>query len=74
MLRGTIPEQVDEALDFIKKNIHVAFSLTGKARREEIWDYPADALREALVNALCHRDYTLSSNTEIRIYNDELVI
>ncbi|MFQ6073086.1 MAG: hypothetical protein ACE5KT_10370 [Methanosarcinales archaeon] len=34
------------------------FVITGKPRREEIWEYPLDALREAVINAIVHRDYT----------------
>jgi len=74
MIEGTIVEQIDEAMDFIRKNINVKFVITGRPRREEVWDYPLEALREALINAVCHRDYTMPSNTEIRIYDDRLSI
>ena len=74
MVRGTVIEQVDEAMDFIRKNINVKFVMTGKPAREEIWDYPLEALREAVINAVCHRDYTIPSNTEIRIYDDEMIV
>jgi len=63
------------------KNINVMFdtsvrelSLEGVARRE-IWDYPLDALREAVINALIHRDYLdTSASIEVRIYDDELIV
>ncbi|RJS80480.1 transcriptional regulator [Methanophagales archaeon] len=74
MIEGTIIEQVDETMDFIRKNINVRFVMTGKPAREEIWDYPLEALREAVINAVCHRDYTISSNTEVRIYDDKLIV
>ena len=74
MITGTVIEQVDEAMDFILKNINVEFVMTGMPAREEIWDYPLEALREAVINAVCHRDYTISSNVEIRIYDDRLVV
>jgi ATP-dependent DNA helicase RecG len=74
MVKGTIPEQVEEAMDFIRKNINVKFVMTGKPAREEIWDYPLEALREAIINAVCHRDYTIPSNTEVRIYDNELIV
>jgi len=74
MIGGTIAEQVEEAMDFIRKNISVKLVMTGRPEREEVWDYPLEALREALINALCHRDYTIPSNTEIRIYDTELTI
>jgi ATP-dependent DNA helicase RecG len=74
MIYGTIIEQIDEAMDFIRKNINVKFVMTGEPEREQIWDYPLEALREAVINAVCHRDYTIASNVEIRIYDDRLIV
>lgn len=74
MIEGTIMEQVDEAMEFIRKNINVRFVMTGKPEREQIWDYPLEALREAVINAVCHRDYTVPSNTDVRIYDDRLIV
>jgi ATP-dependent DNA helicase RecG len=74
MIEGTLTEQIEEAMDFIRKSISVKFVMTGKPAREEVWDYPLEALREAITNAVCHRDYTTPSNTEIRIYDDQLIV
>lgn len=74
MIGGTVIEQVNETMDFILKNINVKFVMTGRPAREEIWEYPLNALREAIINAVCHRDYTLSSDIQIRIYDDILVV
>jgi len=74
MIVGTVFEQIDEAMDFIRKNINVEFVMTGKPQREQKWDYPLEALREALINAICHRDYTIFSDIEVRIYDDKLII
>jgi len=74
MIGGTIIEQIDEAMNFITKNINVKFLITGKPEREEVWDYPLMAIREAIINAVCHRDYTVPSNTDIMIYDDSLII
>jgi len=74
MIYGPIINQVEEAMDFIRKNINVEFVMTGKPAREQVWDYPLEALREAIINAVCHRDYTISSNTEVRIYDDKLIV
>jgi len=74
MIEGTIVEQIDEAMDFIRKNISVKFVMTGKPQRDEVWDYPLEAIRESIINAVCHRDYTMPSNIEVRIYDDRLTI
>ena len=74
MIEGSIIEQIEDAMDFIRKNINVRFVMTGKPVREEVWDYPLEALREAVINAVCHRDYTTPSNTEVRIYDNQLIV
>jgi len=74
MIEGNLIEQVDEAMDFIKKYISVRFVITGKPRREEIWEYPLDALREAVINAIVHRDYTEPSEIQAEVYDDRIEI
>ncbi|MBU1987602.1 putative DNA binding domain-containing protein, partial [Patescibacteria group bacterium] len=65
---------VNETLDFIKKHTNKAYVITGKPARDEVWDYPIKALREAIVNAICHRDYQETGEVEIRIFDDKLEI
>ncbi len=74
LIEGTLFEQIEEAMTFVRKNTNVKFVMTGRPEREEVWDYPLEAIREAVVNAVCHRDYTSLSNIEIRIYDEELII
>ena len=61
-------------MDFVRKNTNVKFVMTGKPEREEVWDYPLEAVREAVINAVCHRDCTVMSHIEIRIYDNELIV
>lgn len=66
---------VEQAMEFCRRNVDVTASLTGGARREERWSYPEEAIREAVVNALVHRDYLLSStDIELSIYEDRLEV
>lgn len=74
MIDGDIFGQVERAMEFIKRNLKLKFEITGKPKREEIWEYPLDALREAVINAICHRDYTEPSDIQVRIYDNELII
>jgi len=73
-IRGSIIEQVEESLDFIKKHINVKSVISGKSRRDDIWDYPLTALREGLTNAICHRDYGDLADIQIKIYDQSLQI
>jgi len=74
LIEGSITGQIDKTIDFVKKHLKIRFEITGEARRKEIWEYPLDAIREAIINAVCHRDYTEPSDIQIRIYEDELII
>jgi len=48
--------------------------LVDNIRRERIWDYPEDVLREALLNAFAHRDWTIQTDVELSVYKDRLEI
>jgi ATP-dependent DNA helicase RecG len=72
---GNIIDQVDKALNFVLEHIPMAAWLVpGQPEREEKYEYPPDAVREAIINAICHRDYSLSSNVQIRIFDDRLEV
>jgi ATP-dependent DNA helicase RecG len=68
------PGLVEQALHFIERNAgHEAIIVEG--RRVERNAFPAEVLREAIVNALVHRDYLLSAtDVEISLYSDRLEI
>jgi ATP-dependent DNA helicase RecG len=48
--------------------------IADRLEREEIWDYPLAALREGLMNAVCHRDYGDLADIQIKIFDDALQI
>jgi len=52
------------------------FSLgtSGIKQREERWDYPLDAVREIVVNAIVHRDYRDASDSIVKIFDDRIEI
>jgi ATP-dependent DNA helicase RecG len=66
---------VEQALDFIRRNVASKTTLEDGARRVEVPVYPAEVLREAVVNALIHRDYLLTgTDIELGIYADRLEV
>lgn len=57
---GTIPEMVEEALNFCRRNMKVKTIISKETgERKDVTEYPVDALREAILNALIHRDYSI---------------
>jgi ATP-dependent DNA helicase RecG len=65
-IRGTLPEQIRQAEAFVADNVRRGVRLSGLERSEET-QYPLDAVREAIVNAVAHRDYQIRGD-EIRIF------
>ena len=66
---------IEQALDFVRRNVNVHARIDDGGRRVERWDYPLDAAREALVNAVAHRDYTIAViDIELSIYADRMEI
>jgi len=74
LIEGDLTEQIGKAMEFVKKHLKIKFEITGEARRKEIWEYPLDAIREAIINAVVHRDYTEASDIQMRIYDDKLIV
>jgi len=66
---------IEQALDFVRRSITIAAWIDDGGRRRERWDYPLDAVREAVVNAIAHRDYTITvTDIELAIYSDRLEV
>jgi ATP-dependent DNA helicase RecG len=73
---GTIPEMVEGALNHVLASIRKSNLIEGLLRRE-IPEYPNEALREAIVNAVAHRDYShyvRGSYIQIRLFADRLEV
>lgn len=66
---------IGQTLNFIRRNISVQAYIDESGRRIERWDYPIEAYREAIVNAVAHRDYTITgTDIEVSIYSDRLEV
>ncbi|MCD6144948.1 MAG: putative DNA binding domain-containing protein [Methanosarcinales archaeon] len=70
---GDVFDQLIEAEKFIFNNIALsAWIEDGKIQRQERWEYPPKAIREALANAISHRDYETTSKVQVRIFDDRM--
>ena len=66
-LDGPIPAIVAQAVSAMQRNMRRRSVVEG-AGRQDIWDYPAEAIREIVANALMHRDYhPTAQGTQVRI-------
>jgi ATP-dependent DNA helicase RecG len=75
-LIGNLLENVEDALIFLKKHLQLRWEITSEStRRKEILELPEVALREAMVNAVCHRDYLeQGAQVMVEIFDDRVEI
>ena len=76
-ITGSIPEMLDSAVDFVRRNSRNITIIDSNGRRIDKPEYPVKAVREAILNALVHRDYSsYTENIPVRIemYRDRLEI
>jgi ATP-dependent DNA helicase RecG len=73
MLGGTLPVMLDDAARFMGLHLQQAHRIRG-FEPEVYPELPTEALRETLVNALSHRDYTINAPIRLFIYDDRLEV
>ena len=73
-VHGNLIEQVEKTIDLLfTKYIKALISYEG-IHRVETYEYPKEAVREALLNAVAHKDYSGLTPIQIRVYKDRLMI
>jgi ATP-dependent DNA helicase RecG len=74
-LTGTLDQLIENAIAFLKLTMPKRTHLASELQRVDTYLYPVDILREAVVNAVCHRDYTITgSSIRILLFQDRLEI
>ncbi|MDE2777996.1 MAG: putative DNA binding domain-containing protein [Chloroflexota bacterium] len=73
-LTGPVPRLVEATWNLVWSEMAISAVVKG-LEREETFEYPQFAVREALVNAICHRDYRLRGRRiEVRMFSDRLEV
>ncbi len=71
---GGVVSDIEDSLRFIERNTRTAYRIE-KLRREDVPEYPMRALREAITNAVMHRDYfEVGANVFVEIYADRIEV
>ena len=77
-IEGTIPEMLDECLAFLKRNLSLSTKIDGQTgKRVDSFELPIVAVRELILNALVHRDYSIHTEgmpIQVELYSDRLEV
>jgi ATP-dependent DNA helicase RecG len=73
VLQNTLVENIEESLAFIRRSTRKSYEIKN-LEREEKTEYPEIAIREAIVNALVHRDYFSSAVVQVNVFDDRIDI
>ena len=76
-LTGSVSDMLEAAEAFVMRSIRKKTIITSEGKRQDAYEYPMKAVREAILNALIHRDYsayTESSPVRIEIYSNRIEI
>ena len=73
-ITGSVPRLIEATWNLVWSEMAISAVVKG-LEREETFEYPQFAVREALVNAICHRDYRLRGRRiEVRMFSDRLEV
>lgn len=70
---GSLHEQIEEAYQFVLRNIRMGAQIDGLYRRD-VYELPIDSVRELIANAVSHRSYLDPAKVQVAIYDDRLEI
>ena len=76
-ITGAIPDMIEDAVDFVRNNSRNKTIIDADGKRRDKLEYPVRAVREAILNGLVHRDYSIHTQSvpvRIEMYRDRLDI
>ena len=73
--KGTVFELVDQAVDFVLSKVHLSVGTRALSTQAPVeYEIPPEVVREAIVNAVAHRDYTSNASVQVMLFADRLEI
>lgn len=76
-IEGTIEEMLNDTISFLRRNMKTSVIIDSNGKRINRTEYPIEALREAVANALIHRDYSIQTENayiSVNMYDDRIEI
>jgi ATP-dependent DNA helicase RecG len=73
---GTVPTMVTDSIQVVQRNLRISSRVVGGGR-EDFWEIGAEVIREAIVNALMHRDYSpqaRGTQVQVELFPDRLTV
>lgn len=72
---GPLIKQYNQAMVWLKNKLDVRYDIDGSGPRKEFWEIPETALKETIINALCHRDYyDKGAKTTIELFENRIEV
>ena len=74
-IEGTIPQMLEETLSFVRRNMKNKTIIDDYGKRVDKTEYPIKAIREIILNALIHRDYSIHTDScpiRLMMYKDKI--
>ena len=71
---GPLWEQIENAFQFVLRNIHFGSSSGGDFFRQDIYELPPDGIRELIINAVVNSSFLQNSNVQVAIFDNRLEI
>ena len=71
---GSVIKNYEGAINYLKEKLNTEFVINDAGPRKEFLELPEDALREAVINAITHKDYTSNGHVQIDVYKDRVEI
>ena len=75
--RGTVFEMIDQATSFVMSRIDNWTGTRGEGDTAAVsteYELPYEAVKEAIVNAVCHRDYTSNASVQVMLFRNRLEV
>ncbi|MBS3067396.1 putative DNA binding domain-containing protein [Candidatus Micrarchaeota archaeon] len=73
LIEGSFMEMVENSFQFVLDHMKKAITIEG-TRRKETFEYPEEAIREGIINAVIHRDFNVPSTCYVALYEDRIEI